>query len=137
MEIADVRKRVRETIDRVRRQPADRRARTDAAAQAFERFLVHTATPLVQQIAGVLRAEGYSVTVFTPAGSVRLMSDRRAEDFIELSLTTASDRPRVVLHSSHARASGIEEAERSLGDPSSIREDELLAALLTELEPLV
>ena len=79
MQTSDVRKRVRETIERARRRAADRRARGDEASHDFDAFLERVAVPLVRQIANVLKADGYHFTVFTPSGSVRLMSDRRAD----------------------------------------------------------
>ena len=95
--------------------------------------------PLVRQIANVLKADGYPFTVFTPSGSVRLMSDRRAEDYIELTFDTSGDTGRVVGHSSHLRGKNVIESEQAVasGKPSSITEEELLDFLMKELEPLV
>jgi hypothetical protein len=96
MEIADVRKRIKDTIDRGRRQAAERRARNSEATAAYERFLAGIVTPLCQQVAGVLKAEGYPFIVNTPGGAVRLASERWPEDFIEIRLDTAGPRPQVV-----------------------------------------
>jgi hypothetical protein len=52
--------------------------------------------PLVQQIAQVLKAEGQAVRVDTPAGRVRLVSERSADDYIELALDTTGQVPVVV-----------------------------------------
>src|SRR5437773_6110121 len=76
MEIADVKRRVIETIDRARRRAGDRRTRADAAAKSYEAFLNGTGVPIVRQVANVLRAQGYPFEVFTPAGGVRLSSER-------------------------------------------------------------
>ena len=137
MEIADVRKRVHETIERAKRRAADRRVRTDAAGQDFGRFLEQTAVPLFRQIVNVLRADGFLFNLFTPPGGVGLMSDRRPEDRIELLLDTASDEPHLVLHSSRTWGGGVIESERAIGDPALLTEDELLAAVVKELEPFV
>ena len=51
----------------------------------------------------MLRAEGYLFNVFTPSGSVRLMSDRSAEDFIELALDTSGAAPQVIGRVSRSR----------------------------------
>ena len=83
MEISDVRRSIRDTIERGRRRAAERRVRTDEAARAFGRFLDDIAVPLFKQIANVLKIEGYPFTVFTPSGGVRLMSDRSADDYVE------------------------------------------------------
>ena len=76
METSEIRKRLNQTIERAKRQAAERRARGDEAARAFETFLSTTAVPLFRQVANILRSDGYLFTVFTPSGSVRLMSDR-------------------------------------------------------------
>jgi hypothetical protein len=96
METADVRKRIKDAIDRSRRQAADRRARNSEARGAFERFLAGVAVPLCQQVAGVLKAEGYPFIVNTPGSAVRLASERWPEDFIEISLDTTGQHPQVV-----------------------------------------
>ena len=95
--------------------------------------------PLVRQIANVLKADGYHFTVFTPSGSVRLMSDRRAEDYIELTFDASGDTGRVVGRSSHLRGKNVIESEQPVGSgkPASITEEELLDFLMKELEPLV
>src|SRR5258707_14255469 len=51
MEIADVRKRLVQTIERAKRQAAERRIRTDQAARAFDIFLSTIAVPLFKQVA--------------------------------------------------------------------------------------
>jgi hypothetical protein len=96
MEIADVRKRIKDTIDRARREAADRRGRNTEASQAYERFLTAVAVPMCQQAAAVLKSEGYPFIVHTPVDSVRLASERWPEDFIEIRLDTSGSRPHVV-----------------------------------------
>ena len=93
--------------------------------------------PLFKQVANVLRIGGYLFTVFTPSGSVRLMSDRSAEDYIEVSLDTTGDRPQVIGHASRSRGRRVVDAERAIGEPGELTEEELLAFLLKELEPFV
>lgn len=137
MEIADVRKRLNETIDRAKRRAVERRARGDDAGRAFDAFLQRIAVPLFRQVANILRADGYLFNVFTPAGSVRLMSDRHVEDYIEVSLDTAGDTPQVIGHASRSRGGRVLESERALGEPAAVSEEELLAFLLKELEPFV
>ena len=137
MEIADVKRRVVETIDRARRRAADRRARADAAAKSYEAFLTGTAVPIVRQIANVLRAEGYPFDVFTPAGGVRLASERGAGDYLELELDTTDDRPSVVGRVKRSRDRDIVESEQRIGDPLALGEEEVLAFVLKELETFV
>jgi hypothetical protein len=137
MEISEVRQRLLQTIDRAKRQAAERLVRSDEAARQFDRFLNNVAVPLFRQAANVLRAEGYLFNHFTPSGSVRLMSDRTAEDFIEVSLDSSVDPPQVMGHSSRSRGRRVVEAERALGDPEALTDDDLLEYLSKELEPFV
>ena len=137
MEISHVRQRLIQTLERAKRQAAERRARTDQAAREYDVFLSTIAVPLFKQVAGALRPDGYLFNVFTPSGSVRLMSDRGAEDYIELSLDPAGETPQVVGHTSRNRGRRVIESERALGEPGSLTEEDVLEFLLKELEPFV
>jgi hypothetical protein len=137
MEISDIKRRVVDTIERSRRRAAERRTHVDEATRAYAAFLDARAVPVLKQIAQVLRAEGFSFTVFTPAGSVRLMSDRAAEDYIELALDTSGDKPTVAGRTSRSRGRRVVEAEHVLGDPSALTEEDIVAFVLKSLEPLV
>jgi hypothetical protein len=137
MEISLVRRRLTETIERAKKQAADRRGRGDAAARDFELFLQKIAVPLFRQIANALKADGYAFTVFTPSGSVRLMSDRAAEDYIELTLDAAANPPQVVGQISRTRGRRVIDAERPIGAPDTLSEEQLLDFLLKELEAFV
>jgi hypothetical protein len=139
MEISDVRRSIRDTVERARRRAAERRVRNDEAARDFGRFLDEVAVPLFKQIANVLKIEGYPFTVFTPSGAVRLMSDRSGDDYVEITLDTAGEVPRVMAHISHARGRRTIDAERIVGDgnPATISAEGLLAFVATELEPFV
>ncbi len=139
MEISHVRKRVLETIDYAKKSAAERRGRTDQAGREYEVFLERVAIPLFRQVANVLRTEGHPFTVFTPSGSVRLMSDRSAEDYVELALDTAAEQPRVVGHVSRARGRRVMESERPIAErtPGELTEDDVMAFVLRELEPFV
>lgn len=139
MQISDVRKRVLHTIDRAKRAAAERRARADEASREYDEFLERVAVPLFRQIANVLRAEGYPFNVFTPGGSVRLMSDRSAEDFIELVLDTSGHEPTVVGHTSRSRGHRVLESERPVASIAirDLTEEDVLGFVASELEPFV
>jgi hypothetical protein len=139
METAAVRRRVTEAIDRARRHAGERRARADEAARNYAAFLEDVAVPLFRQVSSVLKAAGYPFSVFTPSGGVRLMSDRSADDYIELSLDTSGDHPLVLGHSRHRRGNRIVEREHAVGEQTvaHLTEEGLLEYLLKELEPLV
>jgi len=137
MEISDIKRRVLDTIDRARRLAAERRARNDEAAREYETLLDRTAVPIFKQVAAVLRAEGFVFTVFTPGGSVRLMSDRATEDYIELALDTSGTEPLVIGHTSRSRGRRVVESEQSIGPPTTLTENDVLSFVLKALEPLV
>jgi hypothetical protein len=137
MEVSDVRKRVLHTIEQARRHAAERRGRNDEAARAFDRLLNGVVIPLFRQIAGVLRAEKRLFTVFTPSGSVRLSSDRGAEDFVEMFLDSTGDTPSVIGHTSRNRGHRVIESEQVIGAPDTLTETEVLEFLLKALEAFV
>jgi len=120
MEISLVRKRLSDTIERAKRQAAERRARGDQASRDFDLFLQKIAVPLFRQLANALKAEGYAFTVFTPSGSVRLMSDRSASDFVELTLDTSENPPRVIGQVSRERGRRVLDTERAIGAPDTL-----------------
>ena len=134
-----MRRRVTETIEHAKRHSAARRARTDEAARAYSIFLDTIAVPLMRQIANVLKAQGYAFSVSTPGGSVRLASDKSADDYIELSLDSSADPPAVVASVRRTRGRRVIDDEHPLhaGAVSDIREEELLQAVLRELAPFV
>ena len=137
MEISLVRKRLTETIERAKKQAAERRGRGDQASRDFDLFLQKVAVPLVRQVANALKADGYAFTVFTPSDSVRLMSDRSADDFIELSLNASANPPVVVGRISRTRGRRVIDAERAIGAPDVLTEEDLLEFLMKELEAFV
>lgn len=137
MEISIVRRRLTETIERARKQAAARRERGDQAGRDFEVLLQKIAVPLFRQVANALKADGYAFTVFTPSGSVRLMSDRSSSDYIELTLDASEASPRVMGRISRARGGHVIDAERPVGAPESLSEEQVLEFLLKELEVFV
>ena len=137
MEISLVRKRLTETIDRAKKQAAERRGRGDQASRDFEVFLQKVAVPLLRQVANALKADGYAFTVFTPSDSVRLMSDRSTDDFIELSLDAAGETAQVIGRVSRTRGRRVIDAERTVGAPATLTEEQLLDFLMKELEAFV
>ena len=144
MEVSLVRQRVRAMLDRVKRTPeerrATRRAQMDAASGEYEKFLERIAVPLFKQLANILRVEGHPFDVFTPGGSVRLMSPRGNDDYIEVVLDTNGAAPKLLGRASRSRGGNIVQTELVLNatsDISALTEDDLLAFLLSELEPFV
>lgn len=65
------------------------------------------------------------------------MSDRGAEDFIELLLDTSGDEPRVLGRTSRSRGHRVLETEQALGAPGTLSEEDVLTFLLKALESFV
>jgi len=137
MDIADVKKKVLRTIERARHNAAERRARADTTARAYEAFLERTAVPVCRQVSNVLRAEGYVFDVFTPPGSVRLMSERTTDDYIDLVLETSGDQPVVTCRTIRRRGNRTLQTETIVGDPETLGEQDVLTFVLKALEPFV
>jgi hypothetical protein len=139
MEISAVRKRLQETMERARRAAGERRQRTDQAAAEYTTFLEEVAVPMFKQVASALKASGYPFTVMTPGGSVRLTSEKTADDYIELSLDTAGEEPVVMGVSRHSRGRRVRENERPLGGGpvAALTEEHVLNFLMFELEPFI
>ena len=78
--------------------------------------------PLFRQIANVLKADGYLFTVFTPAAASALMSDRSADDFIELALDTTETYPPGHRPRQPQPRPPRDESETPLGDGGRVRD---------------
>lgn len=139
METSIIRQRLTAAIERAKRTAAERRARADEAARAYGEFLDRIAVPLFRQVSNVLKVSGYPFSIFTPSGSVRLMSDRSAEDYIELTLDTTGEQPLVLGKTSRSRGRRVIENERAIAEVSvpHLTEEHVLAYLLAEIEPFV
>lgn len=137
MEVSDVRRRLRAAIEAGRETAAARRDRSDAATRDYETFLEKHAVPVFHQFATVLTGEGHPFKVFTPAGAVRLASDRSPDEFIELSLDSSTDPPEVSARISRGRGRRMVTSERPLEARMPIAEltEEHVAALLLEELP--
>lgn len=138
VEIAIVRRHVQAAIAAARDRARRRRSETAEAEKAYEAFLENVATPVTKQVATVLKAEGQSFTVFTPGGGLRLASDRARDDFIELALDTASDRPQVIGRISRTRGSRTLTDERPVkadAAPDGLTEQDVLTFLMDALQP--
>jgi hypothetical protein len=139
MESSEVRRHLRDLLERAKRASADRRAKADEAGRQFPAMLEHVATPIFRQAAAALKAEGFAFTVFTPGGSLRLASDRSPQDYIEIVLDTTGEEPLVMGHVRRARGSRIMESERpvSRGQVQDISEAEVLTFLTESLQPFL
>lgn len=140
MEVSEVRRRLLAAIDRARHAAAARRERTDAAARDYEAFLGQRATPVFHQAAAALNAEGHAFTVFTPAASIRLASERSPEEFIELVLDDTSDPPAVIGRTTKGRGRRMVTSERAIGNGAPIAdltEEDVLTFLIDQVVEVI
>ena len=139
-EVSEVRQRVLTMIERAGRDAAERRARADVAVAQGGRFLQDTVIPLVRQVLSVLRVEGFQFQLSTPPGSVRLVSVKHHEDFIDFAVDATLDPVTIVTHVSRLRGQRVSTTERPLADGvpvNQLTEEHVLAFLLAALPPFV
>ena len=117
MEISAVRKRLHQTIERAKRT-ARRTARPRRRSGArYVEFLDRSPCRCSGRSRNVLKAERLSRSPCSRrAGSVRLMSDKAAEDYIELSLDTPATSRRSWATSAAARGRRVLESERAIAE---------------------
>ncbi|MPZ16710.1 MAG: hypothetical protein GEV06_02165 [Luteitalea sp.] len=139
MDSGEIKKRLRQTVDRVRRESVSRRQAIDDARRDWEGVL-EQATPLVRQFVQALRAERVAFTLGTPVGALRLDADRRPSDYIALSLDTARRPAAVVGQISYTRGQHVVVSERVVAEGAAIAaitEEQVLAFLLEAVVPFV
>jgi hypothetical protein len=140
MEVSDVRRRLRGAIEDARRRAAERRARVDEAAKAYEQFRTNVAIPLFGVLAQALAAEGLRYKVETPADSIRLVPDRPGGDFIEVALDSDRETPALAIRSSRGRGRRTISSERTMYESrpiEQISDEDLVTVLLEELLPFL
>lgn len=140
IETGEVRRLLKQALDRARHAAEVHRLESDVARQWFEPFLTEQAAPVFRQVAAALRPEGHAFQVFTPAGSIRLASDRSADEFIELALDTTRSPVALVGRTSRARGRRVIESERVVREGAAVKtttEHDVLAFLLDEVGALV
>ena len=122
-EVAEVSRRVRQMIERARADATERRARADADTEIAQRFIQDVATPVARQVASVLRSEGFAFRLSTPPGAVRLVSEARTENDLDVAVDTTVDPVTITTEVSHERGRRVSTVERPL------RADAALSAL--------
>ena len=140
METGVVRKHLVQKLTAVRDRAQQRRALAADAERQFGTFLEVLAVPLARQVASALKAEGYSFTVFTPGGSLRLALDKGRDDFIDVVLDTDGERPQVVGRISYTRGSRTLVSDLPVKEgagPDVLTEEDVLDFFLRALEPFL
>jgi hypothetical protein len=139
MEVSDVRRRIRDAIQRARHEAAERRTRNDAAAHAWLDLRDRIVVPLCQQVIQALRPESIPFQLSTPGDTVRLTHERATEDFVELRLDTSAE-PVVMCRVQRVRGREIVESERPVAPATaieSITSEQVLETLIDVLPPLL
>jgi hypothetical protein len=139
-DLTDLRRRVRHAIQDAKQKAAARRAARDEAAQAWEAALEQTVTPLMRDMASALTGEGLAFRLDTPARTARLVSERSADDYIEILLDDSDEReaPEVVGRSVRARGrQSVTVIEEPLGPPKDISTDRLTVFITNAIAPWV
>ena len=137
-DVGIIRKRIRSEIDKARRDQAERRSRVAEATRVYEQFLDTAAIPVFRMFANILKAEGYPFEVMTPAGGVRLQSERHRDDAIDVELDTTADPPQPLVTITRARGSRVVQTDRSIkwnAPLEQLTEDDVVEMLLEELRP--
>jgi hypothetical protein len=137
-DVAVIRKRVRTAIEQARRDQAERRTRAAEARAQYESFLQNDAVPVFRMIANVLKSEGLNFEVMTPAGGVRLQSERNRDDAIEMELDTSADPPQPLVTITRVRGSRVVQSDRTIKGSNPLvhlTEDDVIEMLLEELRP--
>jgi hypothetical protein len=141
MDVSDLRQRILRALEAGKNDAALRRTEVDAAAAAFDKFLVNVAVPLLRQAQTILKAEGQLFSVHSPAGSAKLVADASAQTFLEFVLDSSGNRPLVIGRVSIARGSKrVVVDERPIATDKSIAnlgDDEVAAFLVTEIPKIV
>jgi hypothetical protein len=140
MEVSEVRRRLLAALEAARKTAQERRGRSDQAAREYEVFLRDRVVPIFHTVAAALVAEGHRFKLFTPADAVRLASESRPEDFIEIILDPASDPPVVMGRINRGRGRRLVTSERPVKEGMSIAElteDDVLSFVVEEIGPFV
>ena len=138
VEVSEVRRQLKQAIDRAKTRAQEKRQHAADDERAYALFLEEIATPTTRMLANALKAEGYLFTVSTPSGGLRLASDRTRDDYVEFALDGSGDQPVVVGRIRHTRGSRTLEDERPIrpgATPQELSETDVLAFLVTALEP--
>ena len=137
-DVAVVRKRVKFAIEQARRDQAERRERVAEAQKHYDTFLETAAIPVFRMFANILKSENFNFEVMTPAGGVRLQSDRNREDAIEMELDASADPPQPLVTITRVRGSRVIQTDRTIKGSNplvQLTEDDVIEMLLEELRP--
>ncbi|MDQ3168882.1 MAG: hypothetical protein M3Q55_01950 [Acidobacteriota bacterium] len=139
-ELTDLRRRVRQAIQDAKRRGAARRAARDEAASAWATAVSAVVEPVATDVAAALTGEGLPFRLETPRGTIRLVSERSADDYIEIVLDDSDERdvPEVIGRSVIGRGrQSVTVIEELLGAPSDLAPDRITAFFLNAIAPWI
>ena len=139
-ELADLRRRVRQAIQDAKQQAAARRAARDEASAAWATAVAEIVEPAATNVAAALTGEGMPFRLDTPRGTIRLVSERSADDYIEIVLDDSDERdaPEVIGRTVRARGrQSVTVVEELLGPPSQLSEDRVIVFFMNAIAPWV
>lgn len=140
LDSAEVNRRLTHHLADLQKAAARRRADIDEARQMFETVLEAEVAPTVRQLAQVLKSRGFHFNVQTPAGAVRLVSERSADDFVAFELDVTRRPPAVMAVRQYTRGRRLIDDERMIREGAAIATldaEVVLDALLELIEPFV
>ena len=139
-ELADLRRRVRQAMQDAKQKAAARRAARDEASQAWATAVAEVVEPAATNVAAAFTGEGMPFRLDTPRGTIRLVSERSADDYIEIVLDDSDERdaPEVIGRSVRARGrQSVTVVEELLGPPSQLTEDRVIAFFMNAIDPWI
>ena len=139
-ELTDLRRRVRQAMQDAKRNAAQRREARDEASKAWDTAVAEIVEPAATQMAAALTGEGVPFRLETPRGTIRLVSERSKNDYIEIVLDAGDERdvPEVIGRNVVGRGrQGVTLIEESLGAPSELTDDAVTEFLLKAIGPWI
>lgn len=137
-ELTDLRRRVRQAMQDAKRKAAQRREARDEASKAWDTAVAEVVEPAATQMAAALTGEGLPFRLETPRGTIRLVSERSKDDYIEIVLDADDERevPEAIGRNVMGRGrQSVTVIEESLGAPSELTEDRVTEFLLKAIGP--
>src|SRR5688500_5739184 len=125
-ELTDLRRRVRQAIQDAKQKAVARRTSRDEAAQAWAAAVAAIVEPVATDVAAAMTGEGLAFRLETPRGTVRIVSERSADDYIEIVLDDSDERdaPEVIGRTVRGRGrQSVTVIEELLGPPSQLSDD--------------
>lgn len=139
-ELADLRRRVRQAIQDAKQKAAARRTARDEASAAWATAVAEIVEPAATSVAAALTGEAMPFRLETPRGTIRLVSERSADDYMEIVLDDSDERdaPEVIGRTVRARGrQSVTVMEELLGPPSQLSEDRVIAFFMKAIAPFV